>query len=347
MWDERMSLNKSEPVVIDVREQETGWRLDRLLAERLEGPSRSRLKTLIKQGQVRRDTATIEDPSCKVKPGERYRVWVPPPVAATPEPQNLPLAIVHEDDEIIVIDKPAGLVVHPAAGNRDRTLVNALLFHCGNSLAGIGGVQRPGIVHRLDKDTSGLMVVAKTEPAHESLRTQFDTHSIERIYRAVIWGAPRPLVGTIDAAIMRHDSHRQKMTVARRADHPKARRAVTHYRVIARYGPSAEPVASLVDCRLETGRTHQIRVHFSHIGHPLIGDPLYGAGRRRLKTPSEKKAMNASAFAAAQATISGFPRQALHAYHLGFRHPASGESVRFSVDLPRDIKELINCLESL
>lgn len=251
-------------------------RLDRWLAgavERLEDSpllSRSRLKSLIQQGNVSDCTTTITDPSAAVKPGALYRIALPPPEAAEPEGQDIPLTVVFEDSDLIVIDKPAGMTVHPAPGSPRDTLVNALIAHCGDSLSGIGGVRRPGIVHRIDKDTSGLLVVAKTDRAHAALAARFAAHDIDRAYRAVCFGHPVPPAGTIDAPIGRHPKDRKRMAVVSEF---KGRYAVTHYRSLER--PDG---AALLECRLETGRTHQIRVHLSHIGHPLIGDPVYGRG---------------------------------------------------------------------
>ena len=282
-----------------------------------------------------RDGRTIEDPSLKVKPGEVYVVDVPPPEPATPKGEDIPLDVIFEDDDLIVVNKPAGLVVHPAAGNWTGTLVNALLYHCGDSLSGIGGVIRPGIVHRIDKETSGLMVAAKNDHAHAGLAAQFQDHSLERAYKAILWGAPRPMVGTVDLPLRRGGADRQKMIVAKGDAARDAKHAVTHYKVLDRYGgTSAEPLASLVECRLETGRTHQIRVHMSHIGHPLLGDPLYGQGRRFLK----KDAVEAQPDAAK--AVNALRRQALHAYLLGFEHPISGEKLRFEAEMPQDLTNL-------
>src|SRR5581483_50078 len=230
---------------------------------------------------------------------------------ASPRGQDIPLAVVHEDKDLIVIDKPAGLVVHPAAGNPDGTLVNALIAHCGASLKGIGGVERAGIVHRLDKDTSGLLVAAKNERAMKSLAKQFANHAIERAYHAIVWGAPRAGLGLIEGDIGRNPFDRKRMGILRSGGKP----ALTRYRVLETFGPKARPFASLVECRLETGRTHQIRVHLTHLGHPLIGDPSYGKARvaPRAKTEAEN---------IAYAAANGFPRQALHAWLLGFQHPS-------------------------
>ena len=313
-------------------------RLDRALAEVAAGFSRSRLTALIAGGAVTDAAgALVTDPSRKVKPGAAFALRPPPPEPATPEPEPIPLTIAHEDAALIVVDKPAGMVVHPAPGALRGTLVAALLAHCGDSLSGIGGVARPGIVHRIDKDTSGLLVVAKTDAAHAALSAQFAAHSAERSYLAVCRGAPDRadprLAGLeavtaepegwlrIDAPLARHRTDRKRMAVD-----AKGRRAVTRLRVEARYGPADRPEAALLTCRLETGRTHQIRVHLAHLGHPLIGDPVYGRGRRD------------------PAAADGFARQALHAATLGFRHPDDGRWLRFASPPPDDIVKLIDRL---
>jgi 23S rRNA pseudouridine1911/1915/1917 synthase len=306
---------------IMVAEAEAGERLDRLLAARLATLSRSRLKKLIETGQVSLEGATINDPSMRVKGGQRYIVDLPPPVADRPEPQAMALNIVYEDDHLLVVDKPAGLVVHPAPGNPDRTLVNALLAHCGASLAGIGGVRRPGIVHRIDKDTSGLMVVAKTELAQHKLSADFAAHRLTRSYLAVTRGVPSPREGTIATRIGRSRVNRKKMAVVASG----GKEAVTHYRVLRALGLRA----ALVECRLATGRTHQIRVHLTGIGHPLIGDQTYGRGRAvGLPQPAQD-----------------FPRQALHANLIGFHHPATGAYLEFTSALPVDMAALVAILE--
>jgi 23S rRNA pseudouridine1911/1915/1917 synthase len=299
-------------------------RIDAFLAAEIDALSRSRIKSLITQGRVNTGGETILDPSRAVKPGEAYTVTVPAATPAVPEPQAMDLDILFEDRDLIVLVKPAGLVVHPAPGNPDRTLVNALIHHCGAGLAGIGGVRRPGIVHRLDKDTSGVMVAAKTDAAHSGLVEQFAAHSIERVYEALVWGVPSPAAGTVHGNLGRSPRNRKKMAVLSRGGRP----AVTHYRLTRRVGP----LASLVTCRLETGRTHQIRVHMAHIGHPVVGDPLYG-GRRR------------GALARA-AGVEPLPYQALHARILGFIHPVSGETLRFEAPLTPYFDALIEMLEN-
>ena len=315
---------------------QAGFRLDRFLAVALPEISRSRLKALIEAGAVGRGSATIGDASIRVKLGEEYDVAVPPPEPAVPAGQDIPLDVVYEDKDVIVIDKPAGLVVHPAAGNPDGTLVNALIAHCGDSLSGVGGVARPGIVHRLDKDTSGLLIAAKTERAMRSLARQFAAHAVERAYHAVVWGAPRMGDGVVEGDIGRNPFDRKRMAVLRGRGKP----ARTHYRVIERLGDPMRPLASLIECRLETGRTHQIRVHLTHLGHPLIGDPVYG---RAYKPPRAKNENEAAAYAAA----AEFPRQALHAWLLGFHHPSLQKTLRFESEWPNDFAELVKALRSL
>ena len=307
---------KGKSLTVQTASRERGERLDKLLASGAPELSRSRIKALLLAGRVTTGGATITDPSYRVKPGETFVIWVPEPVPATPRGQAIALSVIHEDDALIVIDKPAGMVVHPAAGNPDNTLVNALIAHCGDSLSGIGGVLRPGIVHRLDKHTSGLMVAAKSDAAHRGLSAQFASRSLSRVYLALVRGIPNPTKGVIEGNIGRSPANRKKMAVLGEG-RPGGRAAITHYRVLNTF---AGPL-SLIECRLETGRTHQIRVHLTHKGHPLIGDKLYGGAR----TPP-------------------FPRQALHAYKLAFDHPLSGESMRFEIALPEDMRALIEGL---
>jgi 23S rRNA pseudouridine1911/1915/1917 synthase len=315
---------------------QTGHRLDRFLADTLGDLSRARIQQLLGEGCVTRDGVTIKDANHRVKGGDTYDVAVPAPVEARPRGQNIPLDVVYEDKDLIVIEKPAGLVVHPAAGNPDGTLVNALIAHCGDSLIGIGGEARPGIVHRLDKDTSGLLVAAKTERAMASLAKQFANHTIERAYHAVVWGAPRMPEGLIEGQIGRSPFDRKRMAVLRGG----GKLARTRYRLLERFGPDARPLASLIECRLETGRTHQIRVHLTHLGHPLIGDPTYGRARQapRPKTPAEE---------AAYATTANFSRQALHAFVLGFQHPSLHKTMRFESPWPADFATLVEALRGL
>ena len=338
MSDKKDSLDRRKPRVSD---DHAGWRLDRFLAAALPDFSRSRLQQLLEDGAVSFGARTIKDANHRVKPGEDYLVTVPPTAPAVPQGQAIPLDVVYEDKDLIVIDKPAGLVVHPAAGNPDGTLENALIAHCGDGALAIGGEARPGIVHRLDKDTSGLLVAAKTERAMVSLAKQFANHTIERAYHAVVWGAPRDSTGTIESQIGRSPFDRKRMTVLRGG----GKLARTRYKVIEKFGPpnlvaSGRPFASLIECRLETGRTHQIRVHLTHLGHPLIGDPQYGRGRAapRAKTDTELHAFSAAAH---------FPRQALHAFVLGFQHPSLHKTLRFEVPWPADFAELVEALRGL
>jgi 23S rRNA pseudouridine1911/1915/1917 synthase len=319
-----------------VESGQAGWRLDRFLAAALGDISRSRLQQLLESGAVTHTRKTIRDGNFRVKPGEAYTVHVPPPSPAVPQGQNIPLHVVYEDKDLIVIEKPAGLVVHPAAGNPDGTLVNALIAHCGASLSGVGGVARPGIVHRLDKDTSGLLIAAKNERAMGSLSKQFANHTIERAYHAIVWGAPRAGDGVVEGQIGRNPFDRKRMAVLRGG----GKQARTRYRLVEKYGDPEKPFASLVECRLETGRTHQIRVHLTHIGHPLIGDPSYGKSRQ---APRPKTTAQEVAFAAA----SCFPRQALHAYILGFQHPTLHKAMRFESPWPADLAGLVSALRSL
>jgi 23S rRNA pseudouridine1911/1915/1917 synthase len=318
-------------------ETDSGLRLDRFLATALPDLSRSRVRDLIKGGQVSNSAGTIKEPDYRVKPAEMFAIAVPEAEPAEPEPENIPLTILHEDEALVVIDKPAGLVVHPAAGNWTGTLVNALIAHCGESLSGIGGVKRPGIVHRLDKDTSGVMVVAKTDAAHQGLATQFADHGrdgdLDRRYLALVWGALTPGNGRVEGNIGRHATNRLKMAVLSRG----GKHAVTTYNTEARFGAKkgAKSIASLLECRLETGRTHQIRVHLAHMGHPVIGDALYGAGWH-----SKTRALpETSRFA-----ILSLKRQALHAAVLGFHHPITGHYLRFRSELPDDMREAIEAL---
>jgi 23S rRNA pseudouridine1911/1915/1917 synthase len=310
---------------------EAGERLDRVLANHVSDLSRSRLKALVLSGQVTIGDRAVRDPSHHVRAGDAVSLTVPPPAPATPQPEPIPLNVVFEDDALIVIDKPAGLVVHPAAGNWSGTLVNALIAHCGASLSGIGGVARPGIVHRLDKDTSGLLVVAKTDRAHRKLAAQFADHGrsgpLERGYLAFTWDVPVRPKGTIDKPIDRHPQARDKMAVRE-----GGRAAITHWEVRERYaGTDGKGVASLLECRLETGRTHQIRVHLAAIGHPLLGDSAYGPG---FKTKASRLSDEA------QIALRHLDRQALHAHILGIEHPVTGEFLLFRSELPADLAAL-------
>ena len=318
---------------VTVDADDISLRLDKLLARHLPDFSRSRLQTLIEQGCVSLSGGTITDAAHKVKRHETYEVRVPEAVPSYLEPQQIALDIVYEDADLLVINKQAGLTVHPGAGNPDMTLVNALLAHCGDSLSGIGGVARPGIVHRIDKDTTGLLVVAKHDAAHLALSAQLADRSLKRTYSAIVWGTPKPKSGSITANIGRSFSNRQKMAVVPKGGKP----AVTHYKTVQELG-----VATLLECQLETGRTHQIRVHAAHIGHPLVGDPVYGQptsqrmNARTMKTLPEQ----------ARAALLGFSRQALHAHRLGLIHPTSGKAMSFECELPDDMKQLITALDS-
>lgn len=299
----------------------SGQRLDKALAEALPQYSRERLKTLVQGGRLGSDAGIIWDPAAKVKGGEALVLQVPAPRAADNEAQDIPLVIPFEDEHLLLVDKPAGLVVHPAAGNFDGTLVNALLHHCAGRLSGIGGVARPGIVHRIDKDTSGLLVVAKTDKAHEGLAAQFAAHAVERRYTAVVAGVPVPPAGRIEGALARSSANRQKMAIVKDG---RGKHAVTHYRTVAAFVGAAQ-----VECRLETGRTHQIRVHMASIGHALLGDAAYG------RTPGKLAPLLQEL---------GFARQALHAATLGFVHPVTKEKLAFESPLPADMVALIGCL---
>ncbi len=314
-----------------VEPDDISLRLDKFLARKLPELSRSRLQALLEEGRVFRGNSAVTDANTKVKLRERYEVRIPEIVVSHMEPQAIDLDIVHEDKDLLVINKPAGLTVHPGAGNPDMTLVNALLAHCGESLSGIGGVARPGIVHRLDKDTTGLLVAAKHDAAHLHLSAQLADRSLKRTYHALVWGAPKLKSGTITGNIGRSFSNRQKMAVVPKGGKP----AVTHYKILKQLGG-----VSLVECNLETGRTHQIRVHFAHIGHPLVGDQTYGQSTEsRLKAGTYKSLPKS-----AKEALLGFSRQALHAKELGLIHPATGKAMHFKCDLPRDMKKLIEAL---
>jgi len=308
-------------VEISLDASHAGWRLDRALAAVVPALSRERLKVLTKAGALTREGKAVRDPATKVKGDERFALAVPDPTPAHNEPQEIPLPIVYEDEHLLVVDKPAGLVVHPAAGNRDGTLVNALLHHCGGSLSGIGGVARPGIVHRIDKDTSGLLVVAKHDKAHEGLARQFADHSIDRRYLAIVSGVPRLAGDVVDAPLARSPQNRKKIAIVREGH---GKRAVTHWKRL-----KVLRDAALVECTLETGRTHQVRVHMASIGHPLLGDPVYGRGKS-----VHRDLLNQL----------DFKRQALHAAHLGFIHPVTKGRLSFDSALPSDMQELFTAL---
>ena len=359
---------------VTVAAEDSGTRLDKWLADHPAelGLTRSRLKALIEGGALNRGDDVFNDPSWRIREGETYTLTPPPVVAPTPKGEAIPLDVRFEDDHLIVVMKPAGLVVHPAAGNWTGTLVNALIAHCGDTLSGVGGVARPGIVHRLDKDTSGLIVIAKHDRAHLALTEAFAAHDIDRVYEAVCISAPRPSIGTVDAPIARLGGDRKKMGVVKPRGKrmmgqeqvndaieedlaamendglpPGVRRAVTHYSVKQAFGRhraklAGDAVASLIACRLETGRTHQIRVHMTHIGHPLVGDQTYGRGPG---LPGVKPGDAAGDHALK--VLKGFKRQALHARILGFQHPINGEQLRFEADPPADFDALVKALAAL
>lgn len=329
--------------------EDAGERLDKWLSSWSE-LSRSRVRELIETGDVRADGDIVLKPTSKIRPGIEYAVNIPPPVDDTPKPEDIPLTILFEDEHLIVINKPSGMTVHPAPGSQSGTLVNALLHHCADSLSGIGGVMRPGIVHRLDKDTSGVMVVAKTDKAHRGLSKQFAKHSMERAYICLTRGRPKPRSGTIRTRLARSPHDRKKQAVVRGTDNnleasDRGRHAVTHYAYQRGFGQKKNasvgtPVVSEIECRLETGRTHQIRVHMAHIGCPLLGDPLYGNQRAFLsdKSPIESKVREA---------VSLFKRQALHARLLGFTHPITKETLSFATEPPEDYQALVDALRTL
>ncbi|MER8392804.1 RluA family pseudouridine synthase [Mesorhizobium sp. M1340] len=330
-------------IVLEAGADAAGQRLDQWLAARL-GPdmSRSRVQMLIKQGAVRIGGRQVEETKRKMAQGDSVSVDMPEPEPAAPQGEDIALDVLYEDNALIVINKPAGLVVHPGAGNWTGTLVNALIHHCGDSLSGIGGVRRPGIVHRLDKETSGVMVVAKTDRAHKALSEAFADHGLtgdlERAYLALVWGIPARPTGTVDAPLGRAADRVRRAVVPQGRD--DARHAITHFTVVERFGEQQQEfaTASLVECRLETGRTHQIRVHMAHIGHPVIGDPEYGQAFRtkanRLPEPLRSK-------------VKAFPRQALHARLLAFRHPDTHLTMRFEAAIPWDMEELVDGFRKL
>ena len=313
-----------DPSIIDVAltPAHDGWRLDRALADAIPTMSRERLKSLVRSGALTAGGRAVRDPATKVRGDEQYALEVPAPTPAHNEAQDIPLGVAFEDEHLLVVEKPAGLVIHPAAGNLDGTLVNALLHHCGGSLSGIGGVARPGIVHRIDKDTSGLLVVAKTDRAHEGLAQQFADHSIDRRYLAIVSGVPALAAGSVDAPLARSSADRKKVAIVKDG---RGKRAVTHWSKLKAWRDAA-----MVECRLETGRTHQVRVHMASIGHTLLGDPVYGrAPHQRLRELLMRLK---------------FQRQALHAAHLGFIHPITKGRLSFDSALPSDMQELFTAL---
>ncbi|MBO9708311.1 MAG: RluA family pseudouridine synthase [Caulobacter sp.] len=327
-------LTGGETLRVEIGPDLAGQRLDKALALAAPSLSRARLQALMAEGQVLRQgadgsPAPVTSGSAKAILGV-YHIIVPPPIAAEPLPEAIPLTVLYEDDWLIVVDKPPGMAAHPAPGSETGTLVNALLHHCGTSLSGIGGVARPGIVHRLDKETSGVMVAAKTDAAHQGLSTLFSKHDIDRLYLALTRGAPHPAVGTIETRLGRSPHDRKKMAVLKTG----GREAITHYRVERTFGPPDRPLAARVACRLETGRTHQIRVHMASKGSPCLGDPVYGAGAPAAPV---REALRET----------GFARQALHAAVLGFVHPITGETLRFETPPPPDMAALEAALEAL
>lgn len=326
----------TEQMIVTIDITQTGNRLDKVLSDSLPDISRSRLKALITDGQVmctiKGENALIVSPKHKVKEGEIYNVNIPEPEEAEPLGEDIPLDIVYEDAHLVVINKPVGMVVHPAPGALSGTLVNALLHHCGDSLSGIGGVKRPGIVHRIDKDTSGLIVVAKDDKTHVGLSKQFEAHSLERLYTAVVRGTPSPLDGRVEGNIARHPKDRKRMAVTQKG----GKWAATNYRSLQHFTSGGVNVATEIECKLETGRTHQIRVHMTSINCPLIGDQVYGRAGK----------LGGKINPLTRAAIQSFKRQALHARVLGFLHPISGEALYFETELPNDMQEMIEALKA-
>lgn len=317
------------PVQFTATAEHAGQRIDRFIADTLGSLSRSRIKTLIEEGRLRGQAGPIVQPAEPVKEGHTYILDVPPPTPATPQPQKIPFTLLYEDKDLIVLDKPAGLVVHPAPGNPDGTLVNALLAHCGPGFTGIGAERRPGIVHRLDKDTSGVMVVAKTQLANDALTQVFANRDLDRAYQALVWGLPSPAAGEIEGAIGRDKRDRKRMAVVASG----GKYALTRYRTLKAW----HAAVALLECRLATGRTHQIRVHLATKGHPVVGDPLY---LRRV--PAASKGLDSQL----RGQLLDFPRQALHAASLGFKHPRTGAALLFQAPLPADIQALIDALDA-
>lgn len=322
---ELLSKINLEPVL----NEESGLRLDLFLSKRCEDLSRSRIQHLLKEGHVIKENADMKlTAKTTVKSGDQFSIHVPEAEDLDIIAENIPLDIVYEDNDLIVVNKPAGMVVHPAPGHSSGTLVNALLGHCADSLSGIGGIKRPGIVHRLDKDTSGLMVIAKNDEAHQKLSAQFSKRDLSRVYYALVWGVPSPQIGQIETQMGRHKTDRMRMTVLKSG----GKEAITDYEVVKNF----KNQASLIECHLQTGRTHQIRVHMSHIGTPLVGDPTYNANRRPLTVP----------IAEITKILKVFPRQALHAAELHFIHPSTKEEMSFESDLPEDFQQLLDDLSN-
>ncbi len=335
MSEETEDSDADETYRLTVESEEQQGRLDKVMAAFCEDLSRSRIQALIEQGQAMVNGAVCLSVSKKLGPGDVVEIFVPPPVDALPGPEDIPLDIVYEDSGLLVLNKPAGLVVHPGAGNREGTMVNALLHHCGASLSGIGGVLRPGIVHRLDKDTSGLMVVAKNDKAHRGLALQLEDRTLSRLYKALVFKVPFPARGAVDQPLGRHPSNRLKMAVRNKG----GKAAKTRYRVEKKFGAAC----ALVECELESGRTHQIRVHMNFINHPLIGDPLYGPQKNALASMLKKEGYAEDIVAG----ILDFPRQSLHAESISFIHPLTGESMAFTAPPPADMAGLLKLLEAI
>ena len=327
--DEDEAAPAGEALRVTLPAEAAGGRLDKTLAEAIPDLSRARLQALMAEGRVTRAGAVLADPSAKARAGD-YEIAIPPPAPADPQPEAIPLTVLYEDAHLIVVDKPPGMAVHPAPGSETGTLVNALLAHCGASLSGIGGVARPGIVHRIDKETSGIVVAAKSDAAHQGLSALFAAHDIDRVYVALTRGAPKPARDTITTRLGRLQSDRMKLAVLKAG----GREAITHYTVEASFGPADRPAAARVACRLETGRTHQIRVHLASRGSPCLGDPVYGSGS---PTPAVRAAV----------AEAGLARQALHAAVLGFVHPVTGETLRFESELPADMARLEALLKAM
>jgi 23S rRNA pseudouridine1911/1915/1917 synthase len=326
---------ETQKITLSIPEDTNPMRLDKALAILHPDLSRSRLKMLILSGDVIVSDFIIKTASYKVKAGDQIIINIPEAVDDTPRAENIPLDIVYEDDDLLVVNKAVGMVVHPATGNQNGTLVNALLHHCKDNLSGIGGVKRPGIVHRLDKETSGLMVVAKNDLAHQSLSEQLQERTLSRVYGALVWRSPTLIKGSVDMPIGRHSSNRLKMAIMMKS----GKIAVTHYHAKERY----DEAASWVDCKLESGRTHQIRVHMQHIKHPLVGDPLYGMVSQEQRAQLKRSGYEEDVIK----KIMAFDRQALHAREIGFVHPRSGEEMSFSSELPEDLQKLKNLFKTI
>jgi len=327
--EEILDFGEMAARIVTIPAEAAGGRLDKTLAEHVDDLSRARIQALMAQGLISLANAVLTDASAKAQAGE-YQILIPPPAPAEPQPEAIPLSILYEDADLIVVEKPPGMAVHPAPGNETGTLVNALLHHCGDSLSGIGGVARPGIVHRIDKETSGVLVAAKSDAAHQGLSKLFATHDIDRVYIALVRGAPHPPKGTIESRLGRSTSDRKKIAVLKTG----GREAITHYQTERTFGPADKPTAARISCQLETGRTHQIRVHMASKGTPCLGDPVYGSG------PPAGPVREAIAQA-------GLKRQALHAAVLGFVHPVTGETLRFESPLPADMAQLEANLSAL